>query len=625
MSEMFILTDWGVDGVSPQGGGSGSGSVHLLKRVEIRLQLSVNSDLPVMSPHRKRPSPNRLNWLLILVFSTVILGIFYGLASLGPRSSGSGSGNRVADQAALALLEQSKDLEKQFDELLIQGIIEREDLVVLFRAINFQKEYIAALPARDFIAENRLELLEKRYNEYMGEILAREAQRLEAEARALEGSGESLMVLREALAIREQIRDQYGTSSRNDVARLSRLQREVQIMEILPVYDKSVLLEEEAATLVENGDLERAVRKYADAAQLQEEINRAYPGLSLSKPLRASRLREKEAEVLSGELRRQIDELITEANDAIYARNFEGAASALSRAREMQRNLNLQFPKSPYVSRGREDRLRVRAQNAGAYLNYERLGDLEGLLNRSLRDGNFQEANLLISQLSDRLSQFDLRYSLSTLPIEQLANRVSYLGRKDRFLEAIRSSIQADLLSMPGDSAKKILATEVPQYLYEMVMDTNPSRNTGGDLPVETISLAEVEQFLQRVGWVLAQEARLPTVAEFREAAAEAVAADELEVLSSGSGSNQPRPVQSLRPDPAGLFHILGNVSELVRITEGSTAIAHIGGNLRTIRSQIIELEPTPMEIGERNRMVGFRFVVETDQFPTTLPENPEI
>lgn len=577
-----------------------------------------------MSPHRKRSSPNRLNWLIVLILAVVIIGVFFVLSSFGPRSAGTGPDNRVTDEAALALLEQSRTLEEKFEELLIEGVVDSEDMEVLLRSIDLQKEYIAALPARDFVAENRLERLEMRFSEYKGEILAREAQLLESQARAAGNDREKLMLLREAAGIREDIRDQHGTSSRNEITLLARLQREIQTLEVQPIYDRSLALEAEGDELASKGDLERAVSRYGAAAELQEQINRTHSDLALAKPLRASRLREKEAAVLSGELRRQIDGLIREANDFVYEEEYEKAATAFSRAREMQRNLNLEFPRSPYASQTREERLRVRMQNASAFDSYERLRDLETLLNRSLREGNFQEARILIGQLSDRLSQFQVRYSLSTLPIDALADRISYLRRKERDLGEIQSSINSDLLPLPGEAAAGLLVSEVPQYLFELVTDSNPSRHVGMELPVETISPAEVEQFLQQVSWVLAREVRLPTLSEFRRAAAEVLAVEDFEVFCSGSGVSETRSVQSLAPGPSGFYHLLGNVSEMVTSGE-SPGVFHVGGNLRTIREQILEMQPVRIDSGERNRMVGFRFVVLDIPLPPSLTEDPEV
>jgi len=578
-----------------------------------------------MSPHRKRSSPTRVNWLLVIIFAVVIFGSFYALSSLGPRSVTGGSEDRVTDQVALELLERSREREERFGELLLEGVVDANDVEVLSEAIALQKRYIAALPARDFMAENRLEKLERRYSEYMGEILAREADFLETRARAETDPREKLSLLQEAIAVREDIRDRYGASSRNDMGYLSKLRRETSTMEIQPIYERSLALEEEGDELTENREFKTAVARYNEAANLQEEINRNYSNLSLAQPRRAARLREKEATVLSGEFRRQIDELIREANDLVYEEKYEEAATAFSRAREMQRNLNLEYPRSPYASRGREERLRVQMQNASAHSSYERLGDLEILLNRSLREENFDEARLLIEQISDRISRFELRYSLSTLPIKPLADRILYLDRKKGLLEQIQAAVESDLRPIPGEPSSLLYATEVPQYLYELVMDANPSRNAGMDLPVETVSLAEAEDFVSRVGWILAREARLPTLGEFK-AAAEAVASmQNFEVYSSSSGTNEPQPVESLSADENGYFHLLGNVSEMVILSDAVGDVGSLGGNLRTLEDQMREFIPTKIDPGERNRMVGFRFVVMAEPLSTSLEKDPKI
>jgi len=562
-----------------------------------------------------------------MIFAVVIIGTFFVLSGLGPRSAGSTNEGGISDVTALALLERSREMEDQFDERILQGLVDDQDLEVLQRAVDLQEEFIAALPARDYSAEGRLERLERKFEEYMGEILAREAERLEAEASGIESfdSGRAAVLYGEALLIREQIREKYGSSSYSDLAELSRLQRRVQQMDIQPLYEKSVALELEGEELEKKGDLSRAVERFSEAADIQEQINRAYSGSALSKPLRANRLREKEAQVLSGRLKLEIDGLLTEANDFVYEEKYDEAAVVFSRAREIQRNLTLEYPRSPFASRAREELLRVRKQNASAFPEYERLRGMESQLNQALFDRNIDQAELMIGQISDRLDQFNLRYSLSTLPIEKLAERVAFLQRKKRSLRQISSSITADLLPVPGRSNLEMYSTEVPQYLYELIVDSNPSRNAGPNLPVETVSLQEIELFLERGEWVLARVMRLPTLAEFQELAQKALDEEGLEILSSEAGKSGTQPINSLAPDSQGFYHLLGNISEVVRISDDSAEVSRVGGSVRMIATQIAELDPSPMNAGERNRTVGFRFVVENKEMPLSLPEKPTI
>ncbi|MEM0966738.1 MAG: hypothetical protein AAGJ81_11370 [Verrucomicrobiota bacterium] len=580
-----------------------------------------------MAPHRRRPSPTRINWLIVSIFAIVIIGLFFLLSSFGPRPAGTNSNERISDQTSLAILERSEELERDFDSRIIEGIVDGEDMDVLQRSIDLQKEFIASLPARDFSAEGRLERLESKFSEYQGEILAGEAERVEAEAKAVEAidSGRALVLYRRALGIREQLRENHGTSSFNDFARLSRLQRLVQQMDVQPLYERSVELEREGDEFEEQGELVLAVEKFADAAEIQEQINRLYPGLSLAKPLRANRLREKEAEVLSGKLKREIDDLIDEGDDLIFEGSYDEASTVFARARELQRSLTLEFPKSPYASRSREESLRIRKDNAAGFQAYQRMKRLEADLNEALNDGDYGESERIIGELQGQLDQFQLRFSLSTLPIEPLVLRVAYLNRKKRDLRRISSAIETDLLPIPGESGSLMYASEVPQFLYELVSETNPSRNVGGDLPVESVSLPEIELFLKRASWVTAKTVRLPTLNEFLLVAEKSAEMEALTVLSSEAGESNTRRVQANDPDEDGFYHLLGNVSEMVVSTVPGESIVEIGGNLRMMETQIRELEPVPLDRGERNRMVGFRFVVDEEGFPLSLVEDPRI
>ncbi len=580
-----------------------------------------------MSAHRRRSSPNRIHWLIIGFFSVLILGGFYLLAGFGPKPSGSNDGSGGPDPAVTDLLVQSREKEAQFDELVLEGVVDRNDIETLLRAIELQKRYIARLPGRDFSADSRLEDLERKLSDYMGEIQAREAEQLEAEAESLmeTDSAAALGRYREALEIRENIRDQYYTSSYNDPAVLSRLNRTVRKLSMMPRYEESIELEEEAERLEERGELTEAVKKYAEAAELQEEINRTSPGLAISRPLRASRLREKEASVLSGQLKRRIDEMLREGNDLVYNEKYDEAAAVFARAREIQRNLNLEYAKSPYASRAREEYLRERQQNAAAFSSYRDLVTTENLLNKALFAGNFDEAKLLISRLSDDLNRFGIRYSQSSLPIEGLVEKVTYLKRKERLLEQIHSAVNRSLLALPGTAGAEMLATEVPQYLYESVMDKNPSRNKGPDLPVETVSGSEVRLFIERMEWILARVVRLPTIEEFRLVAELEMEEEGLTIISVESGDTESREVSTGRPGSNGYHHLLGNVAELVRDGPEGGNLSQIGGNLRMLESDIRELNAVSTSPNERNRMVGFRFVVEDRMLPGSLPEDPDV
>jgi len=579
-----------------------------------------------MSPHHRRPSPYRFGWIIILIFSIVVLSTFYLLSGLGPRTGSTPGTVRTAHEAALAYQEESFDLEREFETLSSRGTVGEEELDLLQRAIQFQREYISALPARNFVAERRLEQLQRKYSEYRGEMRLSDALALEQEAAAISDidPDSALSLYREALGIRQGIQDRHATSSAHDPAQLSRLQRTIIEMDILPYYQESIELEEEAKEMEERGEYLKATELYASAARIQEDINRNHPRLSLASPLRASRLRDAENSVLAGQLARQINDLIAEADQLIENQLYSRASGVLSRARELQRTLNLDFPRSQFASRSRENQLQVRQQNAAAIQHYQIMMEMESSIQQNLYDRNFDQAALDLRTLLDRINQYQARYTRSTLPINDLLEKTAYLARKEQYLSQISNAVMTELLPLPDTTGWKILAVEVPQNLYQMVMDSNPSRASGEDLPVETVTIDNVEDFNKRLGWILARKVRVPTIDEFR-AVANGINTEKIEILSSSSNQERTAPVTSYQADSRGFYHLLGNVSELVRSAPDSGNYYHIGGNLRTSPSEIMRLEPSLISPGERNRMVGFRIVVSEDMVPLGTEEYPDI
>lgn len=155
---------------------------------------------------------------------------------------------------------------------------------------------------------------------------------------------------------------------------------------------------------------------------------------------------------------------------------------------------------------------------------------------------------------------------------------------------------------------------EVPQALYSLMMGTNPSRNLGDTLPVDSVSWLEAKQFCERLSWILGKPVRLPTENEFR-ASLGPLRYLKLEEyawsLADTEGVTQP--IGKKSPFSSGCFDLLGNVSEwLESIDRFETEDAqHIGGHaldrIETIFT--VPLREAPRE--ERNRMTGFRVVVQ--------------
>ena len=61
--------------------------------------------------------------------------------------------------------------------------------------------------------------------------------------------------------------------------------------------------------------------------------------------------------------------------------------------------------------------------------------------------------------------------------------------------------------------------TEVTQALWKAVMGTNPSASVGNDLPAESISYEDANEFIAKLNEITGKKFRLPTEAEWEYAA----------------------------------------------------------------------------------------------------------
>ena len=116
--------------------------------------------------------------------------------------------------------------------------------------------------------------------------------------------------------------------------------------------------------------------------------------------------------------------------------------------------------------------------------------------------------------------------------------------------------------------------TEVTQAQWKVVMDQNPSHFKGDDRPVERVSWFDVQEFIEKLNNLTGKNFRLPTEAEWEYAARAGTVTvrywgDQVGINRAnckGCGSHwdyrQTAPVKSFRPNPFGLYDILGNVWE---------------------------------------------------------------
>lgn len=279
----------------------------------------------------------------------------------------------------------------------------------------------------------------------------------------------------------------------------------------------------------------------------------------------------------------------------------------------MQYQLNRDFPDSPYASMVRVDELRRKAQISQSARFAREIQEKSTRLEQLLAMRRIDEAEQLILQLAQAGELFEESFPLSSAVSEALKSKVAYLSRKKADLVTIHELVYSALTPIPGKETIRMLQTEVPQSLYVLLMDANPSRNPANSNPVDSVSWIETEAFCTRLSWILGKEVRLPTKEEFRKTLSDFDPSDAGNLIwSVADAKGISQSVGQKEPFPSGCFDLLGNVSEWLASEESSESdvASHIGGHVQDSLEKILSVPVRNLKKIERNRLIGFRVVV---------------
>jgi formylglycine-generating enzyme required for sulfatase activity len=559
--------------------------------------------------------------LLTCVGCAAILGLFWFFSQLGPKKVDYRKLNTNFELTTEvnALREQSIESEARFEEVLAIRSPEPEDILLLRRALDLQRQYIDAVPGYQAEASQRLEDLEKRYQDMSAEHL--KLSSLEMESEALKLVNDKLYEAardkyKEALDIQTTINENYPLSSAYDVGRAARLRRQARYLAAEPLLQQSLVLEDKADAFIVKQEWDSASNLLTRAIQIQQQLNREYRGTNQSSVSRLERLKVKQVGVDSGENHLEIEQVSSLAD----TRHVEGetlqAANLYEEAARLQKQLNEEYPESPYASSERVAEFQRKSETAQSFELGVEIEKNHDLLKNLLSERRTHEAAEVIVGLRRAIQRMQETFPRSSLNDEELQVKVRYLNLVQSDLGYIQDRVYAALLPVPKVEGVRMLRTEVPQALYSLMMGTNPSRHQGDVNPVESVSWTEAKSFCERLSWVLGKHVRLPTENEFRQALGglRYVKLEE-HVWSVSFAEGVAQPVGQKEAFGSGFHDLLGNVSEWLESIDRfeSEAAIHIGGHAQDRIETLFTVPMRNYPRGERNRLTGFRVVVLVD------------
>jgi len=147
----------------------------------------------------------------------------------------------------------------------------------------------------------------------------------------------------------------------------------------------------------------------------------------------------------------------------------------------------------------------------------------------------------------------------------------------------------------------------VPQSLYVLVMNTNPSRNPGRTLPVDSINWSDAQEFCTRLSWMLGTTVRLPSADEFRVALGDVYGG----YWGGHNSEGRSHETGNQKLNTSGFSDLLGNLGEWTAAAADAEKAQVFGGSYLDAPEVINKV---PMELrlkSDRARHVGLRILVE--------------
>jgi hypothetical protein len=550
-------------------------------------------------------------YVMPAVAGLIVLGVVAWLALHGWRPAGAGGGSTKEIAARLTAAKKISgevdQLERSYREALEAGST-ADAASLLARAIAQQRAVLRLDPGVNPEQTARLAQLESARDALRGQAAAAQSLALERAAASAQQSGRSagtVEQLRDALRLQREANANAASPDAQDIPREARLAQAIERAASEPLraaLETALTLARSAAAQERWSD---ALKNFSDARAAQAELNSRFPTAPGADLAALDRIDAEIANLQAAGLAASMAARERDGEAAAAAGRAQEAAAFFAAAAEAQRQLNEKFTRSRFTSATRADELLAKRDTVLSGALLARATALDREITAALARRQSVAAGEKIATALALMEEAAASFPRSRPVDTTLQTKLAYLGARRAELDGLQAEFYARLAPVPGAETFRMLKTEVPQDLFSRVMGSNPSRNAGRTLPVDSVNWLEAQEFCRRASWLLGLRVRLPTEAEFRAAFAGGG-----EIWSAETSGGHSHEVGATAPSRAGFHDVAGNLSEWLQTGDAATAPV-AGGSYLDSTASLGAPVVAQTEKRERARHLGFRVVVE--------------
>jgi hypothetical protein len=350
-----------------------------------------------------------------------------------------------------------------------------------------------------------------------------------------------------------------------------------------------------------------ALTAYTAARDAQDRINREFGRTRYADLAGVDRLNSEIESLNAAGIAAEIEVREKSGDKAAALQQSMQAAAWYAQAETLQLQVNQNYPRSRFVSSQRIESLGIKRQTALSDELANSIEQLDRAIGEHLRKRQVVAAEQKIAEAGPLIDKLYQDFPKSRRLDGALRIKFAYLALRRADLRALQDEVYDRLLPLPSVDGLMLFKTEVPQSLYVLVMNTNPSRNPGRTLPVDSVNWSDAQEFCTRLTWMLGTTVRLPSADEFRVALGDVHGG----YWSSQNSEGNSHEVGSQKLNTSGFSDLLGNLAEWTAAAPDAEKALVFGGSYLDAPEVINKV---PMELrpkSDRARHVGLRILLE--------------